>query len=216
MWPRLVPPSQVDAAYALDSTCQELVWIGGPLLLALLLAGGSRSTEAFAWTFAVITVTMAAGSAFGGVIIQGAGKETAFLSAGDLAWLAQPSARSASPLTVPIKQRSGHHAAPGTRPLRRSDSSRIDAVSPRIRHQRPVLYEQSRTSQRTPQPLTAFERPISKLGVYRCRRQIITVGRLCHLRGTLQRRAWGIIGSGTVPRRRFAASDRGRARPDRA
>ena len=143
MWPRLVPPSQVDAAYALDSTGQELVWIGGPLLLALLLAGGSRSTEAFAWTFAVITVTMAAGSAFGGVIIQGAGTETAFLSAGDLAWLAQPSARSASPLTVPSKQRSGHHAAPGTRPLRRSDSSRIDAVSPRIRHQRPVLYEQA-------------------------------------------------------------------------
>jgi hypothetical protein len=55
-----------------------------PLLLALLLATGSRSTEAFAWTFAVITVTMAAGSAFGGVIIQGAGTETAFLSAGGL------------------------------------------------------------------------------------------------------------------------------------
>jgi len=38
MWPRLVPPAQVDAAYALDSTGQELIWIGGPLLLGLLLA----------------------------------------------------------------------------------------------------------------------------------------------------------------------------------
>lgn len=40
MWPRLVPPAQVDAAYALDSTVQELIWIAGPLLLALLLATG--------------------------------------------------------------------------------------------------------------------------------------------------------------------------------
>lgn len=41
MWPRLVPPAQVGAAYALDSTTQELIWIGGPLLLAVLLATGS-------------------------------------------------------------------------------------------------------------------------------------------------------------------------------
>jgi predicted MFS family arabinose efflux permease len=40
LWPRLVPPSQLDAAYALDSTVQELIWIAGPLLLAALLATG--------------------------------------------------------------------------------------------------------------------------------------------------------------------------------
>lgn len=42
MWPRLVPPAQVDAAYALDSTVQEFIWIAGPLLLAALLATGNR------------------------------------------------------------------------------------------------------------------------------------------------------------------------------
>ena len=41
MWPRIVPGGQVDAAYALDSTVQELIWIAGPLLLAVLLATGS-------------------------------------------------------------------------------------------------------------------------------------------------------------------------------
>jgi predicted MFS family arabinose efflux permease len=41
LWPRLVPASGLDAAYALDSTLQELIWIGGPLLLAVLLAAGS-------------------------------------------------------------------------------------------------------------------------------------------------------------------------------
>jgi predicted MFS family arabinose efflux permease len=41
LWPRLVPAGRLDAAYALDSTLQELIWIGGPLLLAVLLALGS-------------------------------------------------------------------------------------------------------------------------------------------------------------------------------
>jgi predicted MFS family arabinose efflux permease len=41
-WPRLVPASRLDAAYALDSTLQELIWIGGPLLLAALLSPGAR------------------------------------------------------------------------------------------------------------------------------------------------------------------------------
>jgi predicted MFS family arabinose efflux permease len=41
VWPRLVPADQLDAAYALDSTLQELIWIGGPLLFAVLLAAGS-------------------------------------------------------------------------------------------------------------------------------------------------------------------------------
>jgi predicted MFS family arabinose efflux permease len=41
VWPQVVPASAVDTAYALDSTTQELIWIGGPLLLAGLLATGS-------------------------------------------------------------------------------------------------------------------------------------------------------------------------------
>ena len=40
LWPRLVPRAGLDAAYSLDSTVQELIWIGGPLLLAVLLATG--------------------------------------------------------------------------------------------------------------------------------------------------------------------------------
>jgi predicted MFS family arabinose efflux permease len=40
LWPRLVPRADIDAAYSLDSTVQELIWIGGPLLLAALLATG--------------------------------------------------------------------------------------------------------------------------------------------------------------------------------
>lgn len=42
LWPRLVSAAQVDTAYALDSTVQELIWIAGPLLLAVLLAAGRR------------------------------------------------------------------------------------------------------------------------------------------------------------------------------
>jgi MFS family permease len=43
LWPRLVPPAQLDVAYTLDSTLQELIWIAGPLVLAgLLLAGNPR------------------------------------------------------------------------------------------------------------------------------------------------------------------------------
>jgi hypothetical protein len=42
LWPRLVSPGQLDAAYALDSTVQELIWIAGPLLLAVLVAAGRR------------------------------------------------------------------------------------------------------------------------------------------------------------------------------
>lgn len=41
LWPRLVPADRLDTAYALDSSLQELIWIGGPLLLAALLAAGT-------------------------------------------------------------------------------------------------------------------------------------------------------------------------------
>ena len=69
MWPKLVPPNRVAAAYALDSTVQELIWIGGPLLLATgsrqfpLLATGSRQFPllACAAASAVGTAVYAAG-----------------------------------------------------------------------------------------------------------------------------------------------------------
>ncbi len=43
LWPRLVAREQLRAAYSLDATLQELIWILGPLLLAglLLVAGPS-------------------------------------------------------------------------------------------------------------------------------------------------------------------------------
>ena len=58
-WPRLVPPAQVDAAYALDSTVQELIWIAGPLLLAAFLAAGSRQLPLIAC--AVLSIAGTAG-----------------------------------------------------------------------------------------------------------------------------------------------------------
>jgi MFS family permease len=59
MWPRLVPAGQLDAAYALDSSVQELIWIGGPLLLAALLAGGSPRVPLLACAVASIAGTAA-------------------------------------------------------------------------------------------------------------------------------------------------------------
>jgi predicted MFS family arabinose efflux permease len=59
MWPRLVEPDRVDAAYALDSTVQELIWIGGPLLLALLLATGSKQFPLLACAAASAAGTIA-------------------------------------------------------------------------------------------------------------------------------------------------------------
>jgi predicted MFS family arabinose efflux permease len=58
MWPRLVPPAQVDAAYALDSTGQELIWIGGPLLLGLLLAAGRPQLPLIACAAAAVAGTI--------------------------------------------------------------------------------------------------------------------------------------------------------------
>ena len=60
-------------------------WLGALSASVQRAVPAASSTEAFAWTFAVITVAMAAGSAIGGEIIQGAGTETAFLAAGGLA-----------------------------------------------------------------------------------------------------------------------------------
>ncbi len=57
-WPRLVPAGQLDSAYALDSTAQELIWIAGPVLLAVLLAVGGPRLPLLA-----CAVTCAAGTA---------------------------------------------------------------------------------------------------------------------------------------------------------
>jgi predicted MFS family arabinose efflux permease len=54
LWPRLVPHADIDAAYSLDSTVQELVWIGGPLLLAVLLAVGRPQLPLLACAAATI------------------------------------------------------------------------------------------------------------------------------------------------------------------
>jgi hypothetical protein len=62
------------------------------------------STEALAWTFTVITAGMSAGSACGGVIIQIASTQVAFLAAGGSAWRAPCSACSGSPSAVPGNQ----------------------------------------------------------------------------------------------------------------
>jgi predicted MFS family arabinose efflux permease len=63
----------------------------GALIVLLLSSASVRravpaaaATEAFAWTFAVITVGMAAGSATGGMIIQTASTAAAFACAGAL------------------------------------------------------------------------------------------------------------------------------------
>jgi predicted MFS family arabinose efflux permease len=63
LWPRLVAPGQVDAAYALDSTVQELIWIAGPLLLAVLLAAGRPQLPLIAC--AVLSIAGTAGYAIG-------------------------------------------------------------------------------------------------------------------------------------------------------
>jgi len=59
-------------------------WLGALSASVQRAVPAASSTEAFAWTFAVITVAMATGSAISGVVIQGAGTETAFLAAGGL------------------------------------------------------------------------------------------------------------------------------------
>ena len=57
LWPRLVPAADLDAAYSLDSTVQELIWIGGPLLLAALLATGRPQLPLLACAAASISGT---------------------------------------------------------------------------------------------------------------------------------------------------------------
>ena len=72
------------AGRALDRLGQRRLLPPLAIGFATALTALALSTEAFAWTFAVITVGMAAGNACGGVIIQAAGTRAAFLTAGGL------------------------------------------------------------------------------------------------------------------------------------
>ena len=71
-------------------------WLGSLGASVQRVVPAGSSTEAFAWTFAAVTVAMAA----------------AFLAAGELAWPAPRSARSGSPSTGPDSSRKGNDAAP--------------------------------------------------------------------------------------------------------
>jgi predicted MFS family arabinose efflux permease len=57
-------------------------WLGSLSASVQRAVPAAASTEAFAWTFTVITAGMSAGSACGGVIIQTASTRAAFLAAG--------------------------------------------------------------------------------------------------------------------------------------
>jgi predicted MFS family arabinose efflux permease len=58
-WPRRVDRRRLDAAYGLDSTLQELIWIGGPLLLAALLALGAPGLPLLACALLSLAGTVA-------------------------------------------------------------------------------------------------------------------------------------------------------------
>src|SRR5262249_61883403 len=60
-------------------------WLGSLSASVQRAVPAGTSTEAFTWTFAVITMGTAGGNALGGVITQGAGPQIAFLAAGALA-----------------------------------------------------------------------------------------------------------------------------------
>src|SRR5262249_34530937 len=59
-------------------------WLGSLSASVQRAVPAGTSTEAFTWTFAVITMGTAGGNALGGVTTQGARPQTAFLAAGAL------------------------------------------------------------------------------------------------------------------------------------
>lgn len=67
VWPRLVAGEDLDLAYSLDSTLQELIWIAGPLMLSLLLviAGPQAPLLACAGLSVLGTMTYATSQAAG-------------------------------------------------------------------------------------------------------------------------------------------------------
>jgi MFS family permease len=48
LWPRIVPADRVQAAYAMDSAVQELIFVCGPLVVALCVALGSATAALWA------------------------------------------------------------------------------------------------------------------------------------------------------------------------
>ena len=54
VYPRLVPRDKVGSLFALDTTAQELIWVGGPILAVLL--SSSLSTAFALWVAAGITL----------------------------------------------------------------------------------------------------------------------------------------------------------------
>ncbi|MFJ3202299.1 MFS transporter [Streptomyces sp. NPDC086989] len=54
MWPDLVPPDDLESAYALDSSAQELVFVAGPLVVAGTVAVASPATVL--WAQAVLGI----------------------------------------------------------------------------------------------------------------------------------------------------------------
>lgn len=67
LWPRLVPAAGIDAAYGLDATLQEVVFIAGPALVALLgsMAGPSSALAASGLLGLAGTTALAAQPALG-------------------------------------------------------------------------------------------------------------------------------------------------------
>lgn len=59
-------------------------WLGSLSASVQRAVPAASSTEAFAWSFAVITVGMAAGNAISGIVIQSANTKAAFVAAGGL------------------------------------------------------------------------------------------------------------------------------------
>jgi predicted MFS family arabinose efflux permease len=57
-------------------------WLGSLSTSVQRAVPPDASTEAFAWTFTIITAGMASGNAAGGTITQDAGTDAAFLAAG--------------------------------------------------------------------------------------------------------------------------------------
>jgi MFS family permease len=48
LWPRIVPPARLQAAYAMDSAVQELIFVCGPLVVAACVALGSAQAALWA------------------------------------------------------------------------------------------------------------------------------------------------------------------------
>lgn len=87
LWPSLVPATGIDAAYGLDATLQEVVFIAGPALVALLgaVAGSSTALAASGLLGLGGTIALAAQPALGSPPISGEAGQHRLRSSGLLA-----------------------------------------------------------------------------------------------------------------------------------